>query len=156
VRWRGRPIREARDDYGADLRYVGHLNGVKDDLTAAENLRMWAAMAAQAHDGAQIASALRRFSIERFASVPCGRLSQGQKRRVGLARLLLGRAAGVWILDEPFVALDPGGVATLNALIEQRVRDGGVVVLTTHQAWQAPVEAVRLDLAQGRAKGQSA
>jgi heme exporter protein A len=156
VRWRGRPIREARDEYGSDLRYVGHLNGVKDDLTAAENLRMWAAMAAQPQDAAQVSSALQRFAIERFAAVPCGRLSQGQKRRVGLARLLLGRAAGVWILDEPFVALDPGGVATLNALIEQRVRSGGIVVLTTHQAWQAPVEVARLDLAQRPAMGRAA
>jgi len=153
VRWRGRPIREARDDYGTDLRYVGHLNGVKDDLTPAENLRMWAAMAAQAQDPSRITSALQRLSIERFAAVPCGRLSQGQKRRVGLARLMLGRAAGVWILDEPFVALDPGGVATLNALIEERVRAGGIVVLTTHQAWQAPVEVLRLDLTQGPGSG---
>lgn len=151
VRWRGRPIREARDEYGADLRYVGHLNGVKDDLTALENLRAWSAMAGIAAGEAQAATALERFAIGRFGRVAAGRLSQGQKRRVGLARLLLGPAVGVWILDEPFVALDPGGVATLDAMIERQVSGGGIVVLTTHQAWQPPVDVVRLELTRGRA-----
>jgi heme exporter protein A len=150
VRWRGRPIREARDEYGEDLRYVGHLNGVKDDLSAIENLRAWSALAGVSVDEAQAAAALERFAIGRFGRVAAGRLSQGQKRRVGLARLLLGPPVGVWILDEPFVALDPGGVATLDAMIERQVGGGGIVVLTTHQAWQPPVDVVKLELARGR------
>jgi heme exporter protein A len=147
VRWRGRPIERARDEYGADLSYVGHLNGVKDDLTAAENLRVWAAMAGLRLQGDEVKQALRLLAIERFAAWPAGQLSQGQRRRIGLARLALAREARIWILDEPFNALDRGGVEVLNRMIEQRVASAGAVVLTTHQAWQAPVPVVRLELA---------
>jgi len=146
VRWHGRPIGRVRDEYGADLMYVGHLSGVKDDLTAAENLRVWAAMAALGAGDQDVAQALRVLAIERFAQWPAGQLSQGQKRRIGLARLALAGQARIWILDEPFNALDPRGVAILNQLIERHVNGGGAVVLTTHQAWEAPVPVVKLDL----------
>ncbi len=147
VRWQGRPIAQVRDEYGADLIYVGHLNGVKDDLTATENLRTWAAMAGLRVDADRLEQALRLLAIERFAQWPAGQLSQGQKRRIGLARLTVARQARVWILDEPFNALDRNGVEILNRLIAERVGSGGAVVLTTHQAWQAPVEVIRLELA---------
>jgi len=147
VRWQGRPIAQVRDEYGADLVYVGHLNGVKDDLTATENLRTWAAMAGLRVDADRLERALRLLAIERFAQWPAGQLSQGQKRRIGLARLTVARQARVWILDEPFNALDRNGVEILNRLIAERVGSGGAVVLTTHQAWQAPVEVIRLELA---------
>ncbi len=146
VRWHGQPIARVRDEYGADLAYVGHLNGVKDDLTAAENLRTWAAMAGLAAGAGQITHALGLLAIERFGQWPAGQLSQGQKRRIGLARLALAGRARIWILDEPFNALDRGGVEILNRLIEQQVRRGGAVILTTHQAWQPPVPVIRLDL----------
>jgi heme exporter protein A len=146
VRWHGRPIGRVRDEYGADLMYVGHLSGVKDDLTAAENLRVWAAMAALGAGAQDVAQALRVLAIERFAQWPAGQLSQGQKRRIGLARLALARQARIWILDEPFNALDLRGVAILNQLIERHLNGGGAVVLTTHQAWEAPVPVVKLDL----------
>jgi len=146
VRWQGRPIGKVRDEYGADLVYVGHLNGVKDDLTAAENLRTWAAMAGLSVGADQVAQALRLLAIERFAGWPAGQLSQGQKRRIGLGRLSLAGRARLWILDEPFNALDRRGVETLNQLIERHVAGGGAVVLTTHQAWEAPVPVIRLDL----------
>ena len=147
MRWQGRPIAQVRDEYGADLVYVGHLNGVKDDLTATENLRTWAAMAGLRVDADRLEQALRLLAIERFAQWPAGQLSQGQKRRIGLARLTVARQARVWILDEPFNALDRNGVEILNRLIAERVGSGGAVVLTTHQAWQAPVEVIRLELA---------
>ena len=147
VRWRGRPIHRVRDEYGADLAYVGHLNGVKDDLTAAENLRVWGAMAGLHLRSEQVLEALRLLGIERFAAWPAGQLSQGQRRRIGLARLALGTEARIWILDEPFNALDRSGVDVLNGMIRQRIAGGGAVVLTTHQAWQAPVPVVQLELA---------
>jgi heme exporter protein A len=102
-----------------------------------------AALGAGAQD---VAQALRVLAIERFAQWPAGQLSQGQKRRIGLARLALAGQARIWILDEPFNALDPRGVAILNQLIERHVNGGGAVVLTTHQAWEAPVPVVKLDL----------
>jgi heme exporter protein A len=146
VRWHGRPIGRVRDEYGADLIYVGHLNGVKDDLTAAENLRVWAAIAAIGAGDSDVLRALRLLAIERFAHWPAGQLSQGQKRRVALGRLTLAGQARIWILDEPFNALDRRGVEVLNQLIERHVEGGGAVVLTTHQAWEAPVPVERLDL----------
>ena len=146
VRWHGRPIGRVRDEYGADLAYVGHLNGVKDDLTAAENLSTWAAMAGMRIQAAQVTQALELLAIERFAQWPAGQLSQGQKRRIGLARLTIASQARIWILDEPFNALDVHGVEILNRLIEQHIARGGAAILTTHQAWQAPVQVVRLDL----------
>jgi heme exporter protein A len=149
IRWRDRPIAQVRDEYAADLIYVGHLNGVKDDLTATENLSTWAAMAGLALDSDRVARALQHLSMDRFAQWPAGQLSQGQKRRIGLARLALASDARIWILDEPFNALDRHGVETLNRLIEQRVESDGAVVLTTHQAWVAPIEVVRLDLVAG-------
>ncbi len=146
VRWRARPIGSAREEYCADLVYVGHLNGVKDELTATENLQTWSAIAGLRIGADRLAHALQLLAMDRFAHIPAGQLSQGQKRRVSLARLSLASHANVWVLDEPFNALDRHGVATLNGLIEQRVRTGGAVILTTHQAWEAPVEVLRLDL----------
>jgi heme exporter protein A len=150
VRWHGRRIDRVRDEYGADLVYVGHLNGVKDDLTAAENLGTWAAMSGRRVGSDRLAQALRLLAIGEFAQWPAGHLSQGQKRRIGLARLALADPARIWILDEPFNALDRHGVETLNGLIEQHVGGGGAVILTTHQAWQAPVPIVRLELGAER------
>jgi heme exporter protein A len=151
VRWRGTRIDRVRDEYGADLAYVGHLNGVKDDLTAAENLETWAALCGLNVSDDQVAQALRLFSVDPFAQWQAGHLSQGQKRRIGLARLAIARQARIWILDEPFNALDRHGVETLNRLIAQQVSGGGAVILTTHQAWEAPVPVVRLELGLGRA-----
>jgi len=146
VRWSGRQIRQARDEYGADLVYVGHLNGVKDDLTAAENLRAWAAIAGLRVGAETIGQALELLAIDRFAHWRAAQLSQGQKRRIALARLTLAPAARVWILDEPFTALDWRGVEILNRLIERHIGKGGAVVLTTHQAWQPPMTVTRLQL----------
>lgn len=150
VRWLGSPITRVRDEFGAQLKYVGHLNGVKDDLTAFENLKVWAAMAGLSPGPGAIREALACLAIDRLAQVPAGQMSQGQKRRVALARLGLPKEhgeAGLWILDEPFNALDRQGVQALDGMIAQHLRAGGAVVLTTHQAWQAPVDAVQLDLA---------
>jgi len=146
VRWCGCGIRQARDEYGADLVYVGHLNGVKDDLTAAENVHVWAAIAGLRAGANAVAQALDLLAIDRFAHWRAGQLSQGQKRRIALARLALGAMARVWILDEPFTALDWRGVEILNRLIERHIGQGGAVVLTTHQTWQPPVPVTRLQL----------
>jgi len=119
---------------------------VKDDLTASENLKVWAAMAALsvgAEDLAQGAAVAEDRALRPLAGGPA---VAGAKRRIGLARLTLARQARLWILDEPFNALDRHGVGILNRLIERHVSGGGAVVLTTHQSWEAPVPVVRLDL----------
>ena len=139
VRWDGKPILRAREEFGADLAFVGHLNGVKDDLTALENIHLEAAIrggAAQAGDaggsGDAAEEALARMGLGAFGDVLARHLSQGQKRRVALARLCGAASARIWILDEPFNALDAAAVATLNDLISAQLARGGIVVLTAH------------------------
>lgn len=151
VTWNGTPIAASREVFGNDLAYVGHVNGVKDDLTAAENLRFSAALAGRAVDQTRITQALDTFDMASRAHLPTRVLSQGQKRRVALARLLLAADAPLWILDEPFTALDVRGVAVLRGVIEAQLARGGIVVLTTHQDVGLPASIARLDLAMTEA-----
>ncbi len=132
ILWRGESIRELSDDYNRDLLYFGHLNGIKADLTGIENLRVAATLDDDRIDDEEIRGALERIGLMGFEDLPTRMLSQGQKKRVALARLMLSRAP-LWILDEPFTALDTDAVAQLEALIAAHVADGGSAVLTTHQ-----------------------
>ncbi|MFO1363944.1 MAG: cytochrome c biogenesis heme-transporting ATPase CcmA [Burkholderiales bacterium] len=141
VRWREKPIRLLKEEYWAALAYVGHLNGVKDDLTAAENLRASAGIAGLDADEGTVRGALDAVGLAGFEDSLARFLSQGQKRRIALARLHLSGAVPLWILDEPFTALDARGVAELSALVARQLAGGGIVVLTTHQ--EVPVAAVR-------------
>ncbi len=132
IRWRGENIRELAEDYHRDLLYFGHLNGLKADLTGLENLRIASTLDQAPVDEDAIIEALARIGLEGFEDLPTRMLSQGQKKRVALARLILSKAP-LWILDEPFTALDVDAVEFLQQLISAQVADGGSVVLTTHQ-----------------------
>jgi heme exporter protein A len=147
VRWRGEPTRKLREAFWEELAYVGHLNGVKDDLTAAENVRFAAAIAGRAWTHGAVRAALRELGLAGFEDRPTRTLSQGQRRRVALARLHFAAPATLWVLDEPFTALDARGVAVLTALIGAHLARGGIVVLTTHQAVELPGRVQRLELA---------
>lgn len=133
VSWRGEPIRRLAEDYRRELLYFGHLNGIKGDLTGVENLSVSATLDGDAVDGQAIWSALGRIGLAGFEDLPTRMLSQGQKKRVALARLILSRAP-LWVLDEPFTALDLDAVDLLQGLIADHVAAGGMAVLTTHQA----------------------
>ncbi len=146
VHWRGRDITRTREEYGAELAFVGHLNGIKDDLTVRENLQLASAVRGADASAEAAREALRQMQLEDYADVFVRHLSQGQRRRVALTRLCCAPAAALWILDEPFNALDVGSVAALRALIETRLAGGGIVVLTAHQQIELPVAARRLDL----------
>jgi heme exporter protein A len=130
VRWRGEPIRELREDYARQLVYLGHAPAVKDDLTPAENLRIAARLAGLPAAAGSIRDALARFHVPEAL---VRRLSQGQKRRAALARLCLSRDAPLWLLDEPFTALDREGMEALKALVQAHLEGGGMVVYSTHQ-----------------------
>lgn len=132
IRWRGESIRELAEDYNRELLYFGHLNGIKADLSGEENLRIASALDQDAADRDRIDDALARIGLAGLEDLPTRMLSQGQKKRVALARLILSRAP-LWILDEPFTALDVDAVDLLQTLIAEHVADGGMVVLTTHQ-----------------------
>ena len=133
VHWNGGNIRALREDYWKDLSYVGHLNAVKDDLTALENIEIGAALAGRdvTHEAALLA--LDQLDIAHCAELPARVLSQGQRRRIALARLIVWKAAPLWVLDEPFPGLDTNAVDFLSAAIGTHVRGGGSVILTTHQ-----------------------
>lgn len=131
VRWRGTAIRRLGDDYHAAMTYVGHLNGVKDELTAFENLRVGGRLRGVAAEERAFA-ALRRMELTACAELPGKVLSQGQRRRLALARLLLDDCP-LWILDEPFSALDVKSVGGVQIVLSEHLDNGGMVVLTTHQ-----------------------
>ncbi len=146
VRWEGKDIRRLREDYWQVLAYVGHLNGVKDDLTALENVRFAAALGGHPAADDVVRDALAAVGLAGFAAAQARFLSQGQRRRIALARLFLAREARLWILDEPFTALDVRGVAALSTLIGEQLDRGGIVVLTTHQEVPLPGRVRRLEL----------
>jgi len=133
VRWHGRNIRSQREEYWKDLVYVGHLNGVKEDLTVYENLKVAQAVAGRNVDHTALRRALDAVGLGPFEHTLARRLSQGQRRRVALARLFATTTAPLWILDEPFIALDQRGVASLSGRIASHVSNGNMVVLVTHQ-----------------------
>jgi heme exporter protein A len=145
VRWDGQGIRTLREEYWQTLAYVGHLNGVKDDLTALENVRFAGELGGRADD-ARAEVALRALGLGGFLRSQARFLSQGQRRRIALARLFLAERARLWILDEPFTALDVRGVKVLSDLIGAQAQRGGIVVLTTHQEVDLPGRVERVDL----------
>ena len=142
VLWRGVPIAKAAQDFWRELCYIGHRNGVKDDLSVIENLRINARIASLPYDEEKALEALHAVGLSDYVDVPAGQLSQGQRRRVALARLWLSRSVALWVLDEPFTALDVNGGARLADLIGAHVKEGGIVMLVTHQ--EVPVEGASL------------
>jgi heme exporter protein A len=134
VRWRNETIRALGPEYRRELAYCGHSTALKDDLSAVENTRAAAALAGRSMDRGTALAALDRAGIvAATAELPVRSLSQGQKRRVALARLPQG-GAKLWALDEPFAALDAGGVEWLRREIEAHVAAGGLALVTSHQA----------------------
>lgn len=147
LRWQGQSIRTEREEYSRNLVFIGHLNALKDDLTALENLRFAAALGGLPADREHALAGLDSFGVVHCAELPAKVLSQGQRRRVALARLALSPKVPLWILDEPFSALDLAAVAELELLLAAHIASGGMVVLTTHQEVQVVTRAVlRVDL----------
>lgn len=133
IRWRGKPIRSQREEYHGELLYLGHANAVKDEFSALENLRVACAVAGREISETQALAALDAIGLAHRADLDARHLSQGQRRRVALARLLLADGIPLWILDEPFTALDVPAVALLARTIESHLTRGGAVIYTTHQ-----------------------
>ncbi|MBL1275031.1 MAG: cytochrome c biogenesis heme-transporting ATPase CcmA [Ectothiorhodospiraceae bacterium] len=142
VFWNGENIRAQRDEFNAELLYLGHHNGIKSELTGFENLSISNTLRGETPSEDQIYNALGQIGLAGREDLPTQVLSQGQKRRVALARLLLSDAA-LWVLDEPFTALDVGAVALLASLIEGHLQKGHMVVYTTHQEVEMRAGACR-------------
>ena len=150
VRWDGEAIRRLQEEFWRQLLYIGHANAIKDDLTAAENLHVACTLAGVRTQPARIGEALRRLVLAGCENLPARVLSQGQRRRVALARLALSEAMPLWILDEPFAALDTAAVECVQNLIAEHVSKGAAVILTTHlEARITAAATLRIDLEAG-------
>ena len=131
VRWCGRSISSCRSEYQMNMHYLGHAAGIKAALTAEENLRWYAALSGERGD-ARIWEVLAKVGLRGYEDTPCYTLSAGQQRRVNLARLYL-LPKKLWVLDEPFTAIDKAGVKAIEKLMSDQAEQGGAVIVTTHQ-----------------------
>ncbi len=132
IQWQGQPVSSNIDEFRANLAYLGHQLALKEDLTPLENLRADTAIAGRALSLADAKSALAQLGLKGREHLPVRVLSQGQKRRTALARLLVS-SAPLWILDEPFVALDAAAQKVLSEVINGHLNRQGMVLFTSHQ-----------------------
>lgn len=146
VSWYSAPIAKQREAYHAGLLYLGHAPALNDLLTPLENLRFACRSAGEVIEDAACEAALRRIGLGRQLDLPARVLSQGQRRRVGLARLFLEVRRPLWILDEPFTALDVDAVRDLAIHIDLHCDTGGMVVFTSHQEVAFRTQVAELDL----------
>lgn len=144
LQWKGQPRKHAALDFSASVFYLGHAPAIKKSLTARENLRWFCASQGKGDDAA-ISKALETFSLAGYEDFPVFQMSAGQQRRVSLARLYLTEA-NLWILDEPFTALDRRGVEFLEQFLAEHAAKRGTVILTTHHELSMPCHINVLDL----------
>ena len=133
VRWNGENIRALREEYWKHLAYVGHADALKGDLTVEENLAIGCALTGLRVPASRVRAAIESLGLAGRERLPARVLSQGQRRRAALARLAVSEALPLWILDEPFAALDTAAVERVQSLVGEHLSRGGMVVLTTHQ-----------------------
>lgn len=145
--WNGRPMQDARDAFLRHLLYLGHAPGVKAGLSPLENLVWYQALSGERSSEDRRLDALANVDLAGFEDVPAGQLSAGQQRRIALARLKLTPRA-LWVLDEPFTAIDRNGVAALEATLLDHARAGGSVIVTTHHELAASPLLRRLPLGE--------
>jgi len=146
VLWDGEPVRKS-PTYRSELVHIGHANALKDDLTVAESLGFLARIHGRDASAQAMQQALELFGLASRRRAPVRTLSQGQRKRVALARLALESRPGLWVLDEPFDALDNEGMQRLNALLAGHQERGGSALLTSHQPVIDPaLQPVEFDL----------
>ena len=147
ILWNDGRIGVLGEDYRRDLVFLGHANGLKDDLTPIENLRYALALAGEDAGDPALREALAGQGLAAVAGLPARLLSQGQKRRVALCRLGFSTDKPLWVLDEPFAALDAASVARVAAVMVDHLRRGGMAIFTTHQEVEfagVPVRSLEL------------
>ena len=145
--WNGKDIFRLGAEYLGGIAYIGHRDGVKLDLTAAENLTIARNLGNPDHN-LSIESALDSLYLSGFDDVPARKMSAGQQRRLALARLLVTRSM-LWILDEPFTSLDVAGIALTEQLIQTHVARGGMLVMSSHHVVNLEKQSViRLNLSE--------
>lgn len=148
LRWSGQDIRECRSEFQRHSHYLGHAAGMKAVLSPLDNLRWSCALRGDYSADAAIFGALDKVGLAGYEYHPCMALSAGQQRRVNLARLFC-TPASLWILDEPFTAIDQAGVAEIESWLAEFVAVGGMVLLTSHQPLSPALKARMVVLGEG-------
>lgn len=145
VLWQQQQISESGRDFCSQLVFCGHKYAVNHSLSAAENLSYWCRMQ-NLDTHVDIYGVLDELGLVGLEHLPAGQLSAGQQRRIGLARLWL-KPAKLWVLDEPFTALDTSAIELLSRKMEQHLAHQGMIVLTSHQALALdhPVRTLQLE-----------
>ena len=132
IKWKDLSLADSREQYVSELLYLGHQSAIKDDLTVAENLWVFAQMSGHHQTQGALKSALENVGLSKHFSLPARVLSQGQRRRLALARLWVEKKA-LWILDEPMTALDVQAEAMVQQRFAEHLTEGGMLLLTSHQ-----------------------
>ena len=145
VTWKNQSIVQEPENFRADLLYLGHQLALKEDLSPLENLRADALVAGRDGSVDRVMAALGQMGLRGREHLPVRVLSQGQKRRTALARLLISRAS-LWILDEPFVALDAAAQNALSGVINAHLNDAGMLLVTSHQPLSLQGQALSYQL----------
>ena len=146
IKWQGANIRALGENYVTEVTYLGHRPGVKDELSALENLTISSALNGIETKHESAVDALQRLGLAGREHLPARYLSEGQRRRVALARLLLCNTR-LWLLDEVMTSLDKGAVGLVRSLIEAHVNRGGIAIVATHQELELPAGVTkRLEL----------
>ncbi len=142
VKWEGANIRSLGEEFYTSVTYLGHRHGVKDELSAIENVRISNALNGVSVSKERAEEVLGQMGLAGRESLPARLLSEGQRRRVGLARLLVCNTR-LWLLDEVLTSLDKRAVLLVRSLIENHIAGGGIAIVATHQ---------ELELSAGRTK----
>lgn len=145
ISWNAQPVKTVMSEFRNKVFYLGHAPAINKTLSPVENLR-WFCASRGAGEEKDISTALSAFGLEGYEDIPCYMMSAGQQRRVSLARMKLVHTR-LWVLDEPFTALDKRGVGELEAMLADFVDEGGALLLTTHHSLQmrCHVDAIDLD-----------
>jgi heme exporter protein A len=144
VSWKGRSIHKFASDFHAEMAYSAHEPALKGDLTAAENLQFSVGLKRSISE-LEVLTALRSAGVEHCAELPARVLSAGQRRRVGMARVLASQAS-LWLLDEPFTNLDTAGSNMVAAALREHVEAGGLAVVVAHHDLNIDAPVRRLQL----------
>ncbi len=149
IHWRGKQQRQARQEFNLEVFFLGHAPAINKTLSPRENLS-WFCASRGLENTDQIKTVLHSFNLYGYEDMPCYLMSAGQQRRVSLARMLLSQAK-LWIIDEPFTALDKQGVQELETLLSAHAQAGGSIILTTHHSLQMdyPIRVIDLDAMAG-------
>jgi heme exporter protein A len=146
IKWNGEDVRREPYEFRAAMRYVGHADGLQTSLTVIQNLRYWTALYRSSTSRDALERALAAVGLDELADLPARMLSAGQRRRLALARPIATQPGGLWLLDEPTVALDRPSIAKIEAAITAFRASGGIVIASTNAPLILP-NAQEIDVA---------